>query len=91
VFDIYNMSFEIKYHNNLVICEIQNECVLILILMTLFVITWNDGWMVYAFPFHYEGEGFNSLLWHLVHALRLQVTYMPKFNPKNYNFVFIYC
>jgi hypothetical protein len=70
VFDVHNMSFEIKYRNNLVMCEIQNEYVFIYFLMTSFVVTWNDGWMVNGFPCHNEGEGFNSLLWHLVHELR---------------------
>jgi hypothetical protein len=71
VFDIHNMSFEIKYHNNLVMCEIENECVFIYFFNEqLLVVTWNDGWMLNVFPCHYEGEGFNSLLWHLVHALK---------------------
>lgn len=39
--------------------------------MTLFVIMWNDGWMViYILACHHGGEKFNSLVWHLIHALK---------------------
>jgi hypothetical protein len=60
--DIYTSWLEIIMH------EIQNECVFIFFAMTLFVIAWNGDWMVYALACHHGNEGFNCLLWQLVHA-----------------------
>jgi hypothetical protein len=60
--DIYTSWLEIIMH------EIQNECVFIFFAMTLFVIAWNGGWMVYALACHHGSDGFNCLLWQLVHA-----------------------
>jgi hypothetical protein len=54
-----------------IMCEIQNEHVFIFFIMTLFVIMWNDGWMViYILACHHGGEKFNSLLLHFIHALK---------------------
>jgi hypothetical protein len=42
-------------------CEIQNKYVCIYLLIKLFFIMWNGGWMVNALVCYYESEGFNSL------------------------------
>jgi len=51
-------------------CEIKNEPMFIIFVMTLLIIMWNDGWMVNALACHHGDKGFNYFLWHLVCPLR---------------------
>lgn len=48
----------------IIMCEIQDECVFIVFAMILFVIMWNFGWMVNVLNCHHDGEGLNSFMWH---------------------------
>jgi hypothetical protein len=54
--DIYTSWLEI------ILCEIQNACMFIFFALTLFVIAWNGGWMVYALACHHGSEWFLILL-----------------------------
>ncbi len=45
------------YYDNFITCEIKNEYLFLFFVITLFIITWSDGWMGNALTCHHESEG----------------------------------
>jgi hypothetical protein len=66
---VYNYVLAYMSWFEIIMSKIQNEYVFIFFVMPL-VNTWNGSWMVNTLACHHQGEGFHSLLWHLVHALK---------------------